>query len=95
MFHYVADQHGQPIQTSTPRGYMLVFSFVRGDGVPSVVQPSHYIIILCSTSVEPITSLTTQQLVVVVQSTHTIQLTSMVPTTSSITRHTGVVVELS
>ena len=32
MIHYVADQHGEPIQTSTPWGYMLVFSFVRGDG---------------------------------------------------------------
>ena len=32
LIHYIANEHGKPIQTSTPRGYMLVFKFVRGDG---------------------------------------------------------------
>ena len=50
-------------------------------------------IILCSTPVEPTTSSTTQQLVVVVQSTHMIQLASVEPTTSSITQQLVVVVQ--
>lgn len=32
LIHFIANEHGQPIQTSTPRGYMLIFKFVRGDG---------------------------------------------------------------
>ena len=35
LIHYIANEHGKPIQTSTPRGYMLVFKFVRGDGTKS------------------------------------------------------------
>ena len=31
--HYVPDHEGKPIKSSIPRGYMLIFTFVRGDGL--------------------------------------------------------------
>ena len=35
LVHYTSGQHGQPAKTSTPRGFMLAFMFVRGDGTAS------------------------------------------------------------
>ena len=33
LIQYVPDEGGKPLQTKTPQGYALVFTFVRGDGI--------------------------------------------------------------
>ena len=35
MCHFVPDNNGVAVKTSTPQGYALHFSFIRGDGTPS------------------------------------------------------------
>ena len=33
--HFIPGESGIPLKICTPQGYMLYFSFVRGDGIPS------------------------------------------------------------